>query len=266
MTRGTIEGVEAITLDFGNTLVPFPAASMSAVVREDAVLASRLVGCSVHDFEAVWGEERLRQFAEDVPEGREADMDVRVVRVLARLRGHSAPLSGTRWDDAALILNADRREVDAILEAYAAAFVRNTPVPPGIGPMLKRLAGSYRLAIISNWPLSMSLDRFVDAAGWRRYLSAVVISQRVGVIKPLPEIFRVAAAELGVVSGPSILHVGDDLGADVLGAQGVGWRAAWVRLKPEDSPLPAAPPAPGVRPDLEIDSILDLEAALAPAG
>lgn len=265
--RGEVTGgIEAITFDFGNTLVPYPAGPMANVVRVTAERTAGLVGCSVDDLIGVWGEERLRQFAEDVPEGREADMDVRVARVLARLRGRRVPPTGTRWDDAALGAYSDPREVDAILNTYADAFVRNTPVPSEIGPLLERLARDRRLAVISNWPLALAVDRFLDAAGWARHLSAVVVSHRVGVIKPWPEIFKIAASELGLASGPSILHVGDDLGADVLGAQGVGWRAAWVRLKPEDSPLPMAPPAPGAKPDLTIDSVLDLEAALGLPG
>jgi FMN phosphatase YigB (HAD superfamily) len=258
--------IEAITFDFGNTLVGFRGASMAAVVREEAILAARLVGCSIRQFEAVWNEERLRQFAEDVPEGREADIDVRLIRVLARLRGHAVPPVGSRWNDAALSEGADPGEVEAILQTYADAFVRNTPVPPEVGPMLERLAASYRLAIISNWPLSLSLDRFVEAAGWRRHLVAVVISHRVGAVKPRAEIFQAAARELGVPSGPSILHVGDDMGADVFGAHNVGWKAAWVRTRPEDSPLPVAPPAPEEEPDFTIDSVTELEAALRLAG
>lgn len=259
-------GIEAITLDFGNTLVPFPAGPMAEVVRMTAEVAASLVGRSADDFVRVWGEERLRQFAEEVPEGREADMDVRLIRVLARLRGMPVPPDGVRWEDAALRGSSEPAEVEAILNAYADAFVGNTPVPPAVGPMLERLARDRRLAIISNWPLALAVDRFLEAAGWMEHLAAVVISHRVGVIKPRPEIFQIAALELGVASGPSILHVGDDLGADVEGAHNVGWRAAWVRLKPEDSPLPAAPPAPDARPDITIDSILDLEGSLGSLG
>ena len=253
---------EAITLDFGNTLVPFPAGPMAEVVRLTAERTAALAGCSVDDFVRVWGEERLRQFAEEVPAGREADMDVRAARVLARLRGRAVPPDGTRWDDAAVATYSEPGEVEDILNTYADAFVRKTPVPPGIGPMLERLAGTYRLAILSNWPLALAIDRFVENADWRRHLSAVVVSHRVGAIKPWPRIFEQAASELGVASGPEILHVGDDLGADVLGAHRAGWSAAWVRYKPEDSDLPVAPPAPGARPDITIDSILDLEDAL----
>jgi FMN phosphatase YigB (HAD superfamily) len=261
-----IDGIEAITLDFGNTLVPFPAGPLAEVVRVTAERAARLVGCRADDFTTFWGEERLRQFAEEVPLGREADMDVRVARVLARLRGRIVPPAGERWDDVAIAAYSDPAEIGTILSTYADAFVRHTPAPPEIEPMLGRLCLSYRLAILSNWPLALAVERFSENAGWTKHLSAIVVSHRVGAIKPYPRIFEVAAAELGVASGPSILHVGDDMGADVLGAHNVGWRAAWVRLKPEDSPLPTAPPAPDANPDLTIDSVLDLEAALARPG
>lgn len=257
-----IDGIEAITFDFGNTLVPFPSGPMAEVVRLTGEFAADIVGCSVDEFVTVWGEERLRQFAEDVPEGREADMDIRVVRVLARLRGRVAPPAGERWDDAALGEFVAPREVDAVLSTYADAFVANTPVPPGVGPMLGRLARNYRIGVVSNWPLALAVERFLEAADWRRHLTAVVISHRVGVVKPRRQIFETAAVELGVASGPSILHVGDDPGADVIGAQALGWRTAWVRARPEDSALPVAPPAPEARPDVTIDSVLDLEAAL----
>jgi FMN phosphatase YigB (HAD superfamily) len=257
-----IDGIEAITFDFGNTLVPFPAGPMASVVDLTAARAAGMVGCTTEEFVRAWSEERLRQFAEDVPEGREADMDVRVGRVLARVRGRSAPPPGERWDDAALGSYYEPAEIETILDSYAATFVRSIPVPSGVGSMFERLADGRLLAVLSNWPLARAVDLFLESAGWRPHLSAVVVSQRVGFIKPRPEIFEAAARELGLASGPAILHVGDDMGADVVGAQAVGWRAAWVRVKPEDSPLPVAPPAPTARPDLTIDSVLDLESAL----
>lgn len=260
------QSIEAITLDFGNTLVPFPSASMGAVLSETAELAAAAWGFRSDEFTRVWGEERLRQFAEEVPQGREADMDVRAARVLARLRGCPAPGPQERWDDAAAARRSTPDEVPAILDHYASAFVRLTPVPPEIGPMLERLAGSYRLAILSNWPLALAVDRFVDSAGWRPYLSAVVVSHRVGSIKPWPAIFETTARALAVPSGARLLHVGDDLDADVAGAHAVGWRAAWVRMKPEDSPLPVAPPSGHETPDLAIDRVTDLPRALGLRG
>jgi FMN phosphatase YigB (HAD superfamily) len=256
------ESIEAVTLDFGNTLVPFPSASMGGVLSETAARAAARWGFAEEEFIRVWGEERLRQFEQDVPEGREADMDVRAARVLARLRGCAAPRPQDRWDVAEAARWSGADEVGVVLDDYAAAFVRLTPVPQEIGPLLATLAARYPVAILSNWPLALAVERYLDAAGWSEHLSAVVISQRVGVIKPRPEIFWAAAAMLGVPSGPRVLHAGDDLGADVAGAQGVGWRAAWVRVKPEDSPLPVAASSGGERPDIVVDHVTDLPKTL----
>lgn len=261
-----MDGLEAITFDFGNTLVPFPATSMDEVVRRTADVAATLTGCRAEEFERIWAEERQRQLNEDVPEGREADMDVRAVRVLARLRG-ARPPGDERWDDGSIARYSEASELTAILDAYAGAFVATTPVPGAIEPMLARLSARYRLAVLSNWPLAAAVERYLAAAGWSPHLTAVVISQRIGAIKPRPLIFEAAARSLGIASGPAILHVGDDPGADVVGAHGVGWRAAWVRVRPEDSPLPVAAGTTAtegeIEADLIVDSVLDLEAALA---
>lgn len=235
---------------------------MADVLSMAAAECASLADASVDDFVRVWNVERLRQFKEDVPEGREADMDVRARRVLAMLRGARPPADGDRWDDGRLRLLVAEDEVEAVLAAYADAFVRATPVPPLVGPMLERLASRYRLGVTSNWPLSVAIERFVEQAGWSTHLTAVVVSQRVGSIKPHPRIFEVAAEELGVPSGPRIMHVGDDPGADVVGAAALGWRTAWVTLKPEDSGLPVAPPAPDTRPDLTVETVLEIERAL----
>jgi len=97
---------------------------------------------------------------------------------------------------------------------------------------------------------------------------AIVVSQRVGTIKPDPAIFRAAEAALGA-QGQAILHVGDDWAADVVGAKRAGWRAAWLRGQQVDSPLPSSRRGQAthggdgdVVPDLELDRLLDLEAAL----
>ncbi len=84
----------------------------------------------------------------------------------------------------------------------------------------------------------MTIDRYVEAAGWAPHLAAVVVSQRVGTIKPHPAIFAAAREALGEPDPRAILHVGDDWAADVVGARRAGWRAAWISSRPADSPLP----------------------------
>jgi putative hydrolase of the HAD superfamily len=218
-------------------------------------------------FLAIWAEERERQFREDVPQFREVDLEARVRRVLARLRGMSPPPPGVPWDDAAAAARSAPDELAFAVEVYSRSFIDALPPPPGVGPLLDRLARRWRVAIVSNWPLAATIDRYVTTAGWSPAISAVVVSQRVGAIKPDLRIFRAAESALGL-DGPDrarILHVGDDWAADVVGARGAGWRTAYLAARPEDSPLPSSVADGSVVADLEVSSLDELAASLGTA-
>lgn len=254
----------AVTLDFGNTLVPIRDEELRAVVDRTARTVARLCGpFAPAAFQAAWHDERDRQFSEEVPLMREVDLEQRMGRVLALLRGLAPPTAGERWDDAAAALLSTADERAAAIDAYSRAFVELVPAPPDVGPLLGRLAGRFRLGILSNWPLATIIDRYAEAAGWDRHLDAIVVSQRVGTIKPDPAIFAAAAAALGA-SSSEMLHVGDDWLADVMGAKRAGWRAAYLRDAQGGSPLPSSDPeADGsVVPDLVLDRLTDLETRL----
>lgn len=264
--------VAAITIDFGNTLVRVDRAGLRGVVEETSeVLARRGIVGDRPAFLAAWAEERERQFREEVPQFREVDIPQRAVRVLARLRGLTPPSPAARWDDGAAALRVAAGEVDAVVNAYSGAFVaRMAPVADATDTIERLAARGFVLAILSNWPLALTVDRFAEAQGWLPYLRAVVVSQRVGTIKPHPSIFRVAEKELGFDGPPGgrILHVGDDWAADVVGASRAGWRTAYLRNRQLDTPLPTSEPGDdldagaAVVPDLVIDELSDLDPML----
>jgi HAD superfamily hydrolase (TIGR01509 family) len=262
--------VAAITLDFGNTLARVDRPGLRDVVEETAdELGLRGIVEDRDGFLAAWAEERDRQFREEVPEFREVDIGQRAIRVLARLRGMTPPAPEARWDDLAAASRVQPEEVDAVVDAYSAAFVRGIAPMPDAGATIRALAGrGFALAILSNWPLAVTIDRFAAAQGWTPYLRAIVVSQRVGTIKPHPTIFRAAEEALGVDESrrQGILHVGDDWAADVVGASQAGWRTAYLRDRQRDTPLPTSEPGDdlelGVRveADLLIDELADLDA------
>jgi FMN phosphatase YigB (HAD superfamily) len=266
--------VAAITIDFGNTLVRVDRPGLWDVVDATAVqLAGRSIVRDQDAFVRIWAEERDRQFREEVPEFREVDIPQRAVRVLARLRGMTAPPPQDRWNDDQAAELVEPGEIDVVVDAYSGAFVaRMTPVADA-GSTLERLAGrGFALGILSNWPLALTIDRFAEAHGWTRWLRAIVVSQRVGTIKPHPSIFRAAEAELGLdgAAGAQILHVGDDWAADVVGAANAGWRTAYLRNRQADTPLPTSEPGDdtvtgaGVVADLVIDELAELDQHVAP--
>jgi FMN phosphatase YigB (HAD superfamily) len=261
--------VAAITLDFGNTLVRVDRAGLRAVVERtgDGLVAQGIVADRA-GFMQAWAEERERQFREDIPEFREPDIERRAVRVLARLRGLSPPPTEDRWDDLGAGALVDAAEIATVADVYSAEFVRGMePVPDATETLVRLNDRGFVLAILSNWPLAATIDRFAAAQGWLPLLRAIVVSQRVGWIKPHPGIFRAAEAALGIPegSGSAILHVGDDWAADVVGASRAGWRVAYLRARQIDTPLPTsergdgADPGTPVTPDLEIDELADLD-------
>ena len=256
-----LASIGAITFDFGNTLVPIDRAGLRRVVEETAtVVVDRLGPFAPEDLLSIWAEERERQFREEVPQFREVDLAERFVRVLARLRGMPPPPANERWDQARAATRSNPAEIEWAVGAYSEAFVRGMPVDPSIERVLAGLARHATLAILSNWPLAATVDRYAEAAGWLPHLRAIVISQRVGTIKPHPAIFAEARRLLGDPAPDTILHVGDDWAADVVGAVRAGWHAAYVTDRPRDSPLPASERDETVEADLEIDSVARLVA------
>jgi putative hydrolase of the HAD superfamily len=262
--------VAAVSFDFGNTLVRTDRASFATVVDETAdALTLRGLVTDRAAFLAAWSEERDRQFREEVPELREVDINQRAVRVLARLRGMAPPPAEERWDDLLAATRVEPEEIDAVLDAYSAAFIDRIEPAADAHPTLARLAADgFALAILSNWPLAITIDRYAEAQGWLPFLRAIVVSQRVGTIKPHPVIFRAAEEELGFhrnaasPAGPElapILHVGDDWAADVVGASRAGWRTAYLPGRQADTPLPTSEPGDGMTPDERVEPDMVLE-------
>lgn len=91
----------------------------------------------------------------------------------------------------------------------------------GVQDALQRLATRYPLIAVSNG----NADVFkTDAA---EHFRAAVSARDVGVAKPDPRIFHVAAMHVSLTP-QDVLHVGDDVAADVLGAWNAGMQAVWL--------------------------------------
>ncbi len=81
------------------------------------------------------------------------------------------------------------------------------------------------LMVVSNWPLG--LDHFLTELALRDHFHVVVGSAAVGLRKPEPAIFIEACKRLGVPTS-QVLHVGDQMLDDVIGASAAGVRGVWL--------------------------------------
>jgi putative hydrolase of the HAD superfamily len=108
---------------------------------------------------------------------------------------------------------------------------------PGVLRALR--AGGARLVVVSNW--DVSLHGVLRETGLDGLFDGVLTSAQERVAKPDPRIFERALALAGDPAPAQTWHVGDDLAADVRGAQAAGLTPVLVD---RDG---AAPPVPGVR-------------------
>jgi putative hydrolase of the HAD superfamily len=86
-------------------------------------------------------------------------------------------------------------------------------------------AAGIRLALISNW--GWAAPELMHTLALARHFEALIISDRVGYLKPSAGIFQ-HALEVMRVTAADAIHVGDSVPADVIGAHGVGIRPVLI--------------------------------------
>jgi HAD superfamily hydrolase (TIGR01509 family) len=131
-----------------------------------------------------------------------------------------------RPDDPVLLeTTANRVLATAIAAGHAVVPVWNE-VLPGVREGLATLrARGLPLIAVSN--SDGSAESVLVAAGLRELFAAVIDSHHVGFAKPDPRIFDAARAVLGV-SADTVVHVGDQYDADVVGAHAAGIAAVLI--------------------------------------
>ena len=142
--------------------------------------------------------------------------NVHKIRAEAADPTYAEKIAQLLWD-AQPTHNLWRKPIAGMFELVAELGARDVPV-----------------GIISN--SEGHLAELVDELGYGALFAVVVDSGKVGVDKPNPRIFELAAEALGVPL-TEIVHVGDAWEADVLGARAAGARAIWF-APTDDRALP----------------------------
>jgi putative hydrolase of the HAD superfamily len=164
-------------------------------------------------------------------------------------RGCARAILGSLPVPVAAELSAD--EVVAVL----LAALQFTAFPEAREALGRARAAGCRVVAVSNWDIS--LPEVLERVGVAPLLDAVVTSAAVGEGKPAPAIFHHALALAGTAPGDA-LHVGDDLDADVRGAQACGIQAILLRREPAPAATGARVPASADRDVVTIASLAEL--------
>lgn len=95
-------------------------------------------------------------------------------------------------------------------------------------PVLETLYDRYPMVLVSNF--YGNVEAVLTDFDLRRYFRAIIESAVVGVRKPDPAIFALGVEALGL-KPEEVLVVGDSLRKDILPAESLGCRVAWIKGK-----------------------------------
>ncbi len=151
---------------------------------------------------------------------------------------------------------ADPELAELLTRIHMGMLYEAVEIPGHHAELLAELRRRVRIALCSNFSHSETAHRVLDEAGFRPHLDAVAVSDAVGWRKPRPEIFEAVLGELGLAP-EEVLHVGDNLRADVSGGRDAGLRTVWITRRVRD-PERQLGEHEGPRPDFVIADLAEL--------
>jgi putative hydrolase of the HAD superfamily len=208
-----IKGIKAVSFDADQTLWDFQRVmrhSLGYVLKilenESPVIASKL---------SIDGMITTRNRVAEYLKGKTTNLEE------IRLEAFRATLAETGHTDDTLAARLNR--------IYLQHRFDDVELYPDVLPTLTQLRENYRLGLLSNgnsYPARCGLD---DMFGF------VIFSQDIGYEKPSPRFYQIAIEKAGCRK-EELLHIGDSLENDVIGAKNYGITSVWLnrdRVEPE---------------------------------
>lgn len=103
----------------------------------------------------------------------------------------------------------------------------------GAKELLEHLQQKYKIHILSNGFTEMQYKK-MEVAGLNGYFDKVILSDKVGVNKPHPDIFAYALHEAGV-DKKNVIMIGDNFFTDISGAYNYGIDQIWFNPKGKET-------------------------------
>ncbi len=225
-----MQTIRAITLDLDDTLWPFAP-----------------IGVRIEQTLHAWFETHSAETARMFPPAAMQTLREQVVEAHPELAHDMTRLRKLTIERALKDSGAD---VALAADAYAQFFMVRNQIEFYVGAReaLETLAAHLPLCSLSNGNADL------DAIGIGHLFVSRVGAREFGAAKPDPRIFHHACSLLGEAP-ENVLHIGDDLAADVHGAQAAGMPVCWIHPMPRQA---------GVA-DYQFDSLADFADAFVRA-
>jgi putative hydrolase of the HAD superfamily len=121
----------------------------------------------------------------------------------------------------------------------------------------------YRLGLIANTITETEIPDYIAEEGLSNYLQTVILSSRLGIRKPNPEIYWEASRQIGVEPA-SCVYLGDNLMRDMEGTRAAGYGMFILYYEPKTQEK--EPPNNQDKPDYIIHDMKDLLDIFPPRG
>lgn len=197
------------------------------------------IAFSFEDFKSVYLEVRKELLSEVEKSLEEPHFNVRVSRILQRF-GYDFDVSNP------IVVTSTN--------AFADEWMRYVRLDDEALDVLRTLHRSYKLGIITNFPIPKCVWRLLDKFGLRDFFDVVLVSAEVNKRKPSPEIFEIALRNLEVNASEAIF-VGDQIDRDVQGARKAGIKSILIERRPDEKTT-------DVEPDRVIKNLKELQSML----
>jgi FMN hydrolase / 5-amino-6-(5-phospho-D-ribitylamino)uracil phosphatase len=156
-------------------------------------------------------------------------------RVAGELKGRVTNLEQVRLEAfRQTLIEADRPD-DKLAAHLNAVYLKHrfedTELYEDVLPALTELRRKYKLGLLSNG------NSYPERCGLGGVFQYIVFSQDCGYEKPDPRFFQTAVTMSGFIK-EELLHVGDSLENDVIGANNAGIKSIWLNrdnLKPDSA-------------------------------
>jgi putative hydrolase of the HAD superfamily len=238
--------LRAVIFDFGGTLMYGRNAWEPFIAKADETLTTHLRAQGVELNVNTFPREFRRRLG-DYFKQRESDLlestYTSVLRELLMEKGyHDLPDHAVR--------NA--------LDALFAVTQENWALEEDALPTLQKLeASGYKLGILSNAGDDQDVQQLARKFGIHPYFDFILTSAACSYRKPHPRIFEIALANWYLLPSEAVM-VGDNLTADIQGAQQVGMYGIWINRRAD----PQMEMQEAVSPDASLSSLSELPALL----